>query len=128
MIGMTDEYLRIQKLLFDIYKSSTRIIKRAEFKTEEEFFLPSGEDLRDIVARHLGIIGEATAALLKKHPKFCEAHPEIPLRQARSLRNLLIHEYDGVDWHTIWVVVERDIPNLLEAVTSLLDKDTLDEN
>ena len=124
---MTDGHLRIQKLLFDIHKSSTRIVTRSEGRTEEDFSSPGGEDLRDIVARHLGIVGEASAALLRKHPDFCEAHREIPLRQARGLRNLLVHEYDGVDWHEIWIIAQNDIPKLLKAVTPLLDEDAFDE-
>ena len=38
-----------------------------------------------------------------------------------SARNILIHNYDGVDPEIVWGIVERDIPSLLLAVDRLLD-------
>jgi uncharacterized protein with HEPN domain len=37
-----------------------------------------------------------------------------------SLRNVLIHNYDGADPDMIWANVEQEIPALLEAITRLL--------
>ena len=125
---MTDEHLRIQKLLADIHKSATRIVSRLKDNTEDDFSSPSGEDLRDITARHIGILGEASASLLKKHSEFCESHSEIPFRQARGLRNLLIHNYDGIEWHEVWIITQRDIPELLKAITPYIDEDTLNKD
>ena len=58
---MTDEELRIRKLLSDIHKSATKIVARVAGTSDEDFSGPSGEDLQDIVARRMGIIGEASA-------------------------------------------------------------------
>jgi uncharacterized protein with HEPN domain len=40
-----------------------------------------------------------------------------------SARNILIHNYDGVDAEIVWGIVERDIPPLLAAVRRLLEED-----
>jgi uncharacterized protein with HEPN domain len=37
-----------------------------------------------------------------------------------SLRNILIHNYDGTDPDMIWAIVEQEIPSLLDAITRLL--------
>jgi uncharacterized protein with HEPN domain len=38
-----------------------------------------------------------------------------------SLRNVLIHDYEGTDSDVVWGIVEDHIPRLLAAVASLLD-------
>ncbi|MDL2291458.1 DUF86 domain-containing protein, partial [Desulfovibrio sp. OttesenSCG-928-F20] len=79
--------MRILKLLEDIHTSAIRIHNRLQDQTKETFTHEANSDLQDIVARRLTIIGEAAASLLRKHSQFCEEHPEIPLRQARGMRN-----------------------------------------
>jgi uncharacterized protein with HEPN domain len=73
--------------------------------------------LLDAVCRNLEIIGEAAG---KVGPEFRAAHPEIPWRQMISARNILIHNYDGIDPAIVWGIVERDILSLLAAVRALI--------
>jgi uncharacterized protein with HEPN domain len=40
-----------------------------------------------------------------------------------SARNILIHNYDGVNSEIVWGIVERDIPPLLAAVRHWLEDD-----
>lgn len=108
------------KLLRDINLSARRIIGRLEGVRKIDFSNPDNLDAQDIVARRLSIIGEAAAALLKKHAAFCEMHPEIPLRKARGLRNIIIHDYDGVDWDTVWNTVKHDLPELVEVIAPFI--------
>jgi uncharacterized protein with HEPN domain len=42
-----------------------------------------------------------------------------------DLRNILIHNYDGADPGMVWGIVNREIPQLLTAVTHILDSDRL---
>lgn len=39
-----------------------------------------------------------------------------------GLRNLVIHEYFGVDLKTTWNILANDIPKLKESVTILIKK------
>jgi len=39
-----------------------------------------------------------------------------------SLRNVLIHNYEGADPALVWGIVERDIPPLLESVRGLVGR------
>jgi uncharacterized protein with HEPN domain len=71
----------------------------------------------DAVCRNIEIIGEAAG---KVGPEFREAHPEIPWRQMISARNILIHNYDGIEPAIVWAIVEGSIPTLLHAVLHLL--------
>lgn len=73
----------------------------------------------DAVCRNLEVIGEAAGKL---PPEFRAAHPEIPWRQMISARNILIHNYDGIETAIVWAIVDRDIPALLRAIIPLLSE------
>lgn len=117
---MTQEGQRIVKLLKDIEVSSRRIIEVLRDEDKDSFTRIDNLDSQDIVARRLTIIGEAAAALLKKHEKFCLDNPQIPLREAKGMRNILVHDYDGVDWDTVWNTAQLALPKLIKSIEPLL--------
>ena len=45
------------------------------------------------------------------------AHPEMPWRQIRALRNIIAHSYGSVDAQTAWEIVKDDIPILRDHCT-----------
>lgn len=67
----------------------------------------------DAVERNLQIIGEASNHLPSE---FVIAHPEIPWAQIRGFRNILVHQYFGVDEGTVREVVEKYLPPLAKAL------------
>lgn len=117
---MSDAHVTILKLLSDIHLSAQRILVMLEGESLDSFLNPSSMTLQDAVARRFTIIGEAAAALLRKHPEFCQAHPEIPLRSARGMRNALVHDYDGIDWLIVWKTARRELPSLMDSITPFL--------
>ncbi len=66
----------------------------------------------DAVERNLQIIGQAASHL---PAEVTDAHPEIGWPQIRGFRNILVHQYFGVDVETVRDVIETHLPNL-EAV------------
>ncbi len=72
------------------------------------------EMAEDAIERNLQIIGEAANHL---PPEFVDAHPGIPWPQIRGFRNILVHEYFGVDVATVRDVVEAHLPPLAEALS-----------
>lgn len=73
--------------------------------------------IQDAVIRNLEIIGEAAKRL---DDGYRADHPEIPWRALAGLRDVLIHQYEGVDLEKVWAVVERDLPGLERALVGLL--------
>jgi uncharacterized protein with HEPN domain len=69
------------------------------------------------VLYHIQLIGEAAAQLDKA---FRQAHPEIPWAQIVAMRNVLVHEYFGVDLQEVWRTVERDLPALKNQIEALV--------
>lgn len=117
---MMEQHIRIQRFLSDIYTSSERILIVLENVAEDEFTSDHCINTQDIVARRLTIIGEASAALLRKHSDFCDKHREIPLKQARGMRNVLVHEYNDIDWLAVWNDCHRELPLLIAMIEPLL--------
>jgi len=68
------------------------------------------------VVRSLEIIGEAARQMPRS---FKEKHPEIPWREIASLRNVIAHEYFGLDKTILWDVVQTQIPTLKERFRNL---------
>ena len=64
----------------------------------------------------LEIIGEAANGL---SDGFIMNHPDIPWARIIGLRNLIVHEYFGVDDQTICSIVTINIPQLKQYLSEL---------
>ncbi len=51
--------------------------------------------------------------------EFEAAHPEIPWRYIYSLRNRIVHDYEGVNLQLIWEIIHDDLPDLRELLLKL---------
>ena len=71
------------------------------------------EMAEDAIERNLQIIGEAVNHL---PDEITGAHPESPWPQIRGFRNILVHQYFGVDIDVVRDVVETHLPPLAEAL------------
>ena len=69
------------------------------------------------VIREFEIIGEAVGKL----PMELKAgYKDIPWQDIRDFRNLLAHEYFGVDLEIVWNTIHQDLPLLMEAVKDIV--------
>jgi uncharacterized protein with HEPN domain len=73
--------------------------------------------VQDAVLRNFGVIGEAAKRL---DDAYRAAHPAIPWRALAGLRDVPIHQYEGVDLEKVWAIVEGGLPELREAIAALL--------
>jgi uncharacterized protein with HEPN domain len=69
--------------------------------------------------RQLEIIGEASNRLSEK---LLNSTPSIPWARIIGLRNLVIHEYFGVDDFTIWNVIMINLPVLKSEIEIVLSE------
>lgn len=73
--------------------------------------------IQDGVVRNLEIIGEATKRLSLE---FRGEHPTIPWKQIAGFRDVLIHDYMGVDLDIVWEVIEKDLPKLKKLIIHVI--------
>lgn len=76
--------------------------------------------LQDAVLRRLEIMGEAARRVSQA---FKDAHPDIPWRDLIGTRNILIHQYDRVNFDIIWDTVQNDLPALIDQLAPLVPPD-----
>lgn len=69
------------------------------------------------IVHHLQIIGEAASAL---PDSFREKYPEVPWSKIIGMRNILVHNYFGIDVDVVWAVVVDDIPDLKQKIENAI--------
>lgn len=69
----------------------------------------SNSMMKDACIRQLGIIGEACNRISEE---IKSDNPKIEWRQIIGLRNIVIHQYFGVDDRVIWDILQFELPDL----------------
>jgi uncharacterized protein with HEPN domain len=95
-------------------------IRRIEEDVSEgrERFLRS-HTLQDAVLRNLQTMAESAQRV--SHD-LKEAHPEIEWHRIAAFRNVLVHDYLGIDIERIWQITQGDVPELKQAIMSILNE------
>ena len=84
---------------------------------DKESFLASTL-IQDAVVRNLQILAESTQQLSEQAK---QTQPDIDWYKISGFRNILVHDYLGIDMRTVWNIVEKEIPILKKAINSMLD-------
>lgn len=88
-------------------KADTSGLSKAAFLEDEKTF--------DAVVRNLEVIGEA----VKNLPEDLRAkHSALEWRKMAGLRDILIHEYFGLDAEIVWDIVQNKVPALVTLRSS----------
>ena len=77
---------------------------------------------RAAAERLLEIVGVAAAGL---STELRSRRPDLPLRDAKDMRNLVAHEYHRVDPQLLWEVISRDVPSLAASLSTEIEASTL---
>ncbi len=91
----------------DILDAIARIERYVAGLNFEEFRVD--QKTVDAVVRNLEIIGEAVRRLAADHQNLPVGIPWVDIA---GMRNILIHEYFGVDLSIIWQTISEDLPEL----------------
>ena len=72
---------------------------------------------QDAVIRKLEIVGEAVKHL---SPDLKKQYPNVHWRRIAGLRDVLIHDYMGVDMNAVWDITQKDIPEFKKNIQEML--------
>lgn len=101
-------YLRNIKEAIEAIQDYTKEVSFDDFRVDRMRY--------SAVIREFEIIGEAVGKL---EDRVKERYPEIAWQDIKDFRNLLIHEYFGVDLEIVWTVIQNDLPQLYETIEFL---------
>lgn len=94
------------------------IVKIDEYIRDGKNAFMNSVKTQDAVLRNLHTLSESTqrlsAALKTKYGA-------VDWKAISGFRNVLVHDYLGVDLDRIWDIVEQDLPSLQKAVQEMLD-------
>ena len=75
----------------------------------------------DGILLNLHIIGEAVKALPEN---LRLSYPDVPWRRISGMRDFISHAYFAVDLDIIWDTITRDVPELLERLRQIIEKES----
>ena len=101
--------------LTHILESIDAIEEYLDGVTEEKFH--TSREKQDLIVRRLEIIGEAA----KNIPEdFRKQHDTIPWKKMTGMRDVMIHQYFGINYKIVWDTVTNILPPLRKQIEQLL--------
>jgi len=88
-----------------------------EYTESDQFTFMNSSMVQDAVTRNLQILSESTQ---KISDPLKQQYPDINWRAISGFRNVLVHDYLGLDNQQIWQVIENRLPNLKEQIESII--------
>ena len=103
--------------LHHIFDAILEIENYTKNKSYDDFF--SNSMLQSACVRQLEIIGEAAS---KVSDEIKTKSVKIEWQAIAGLRNILIHEYFGVDLDIVWEIIRTDMPQFKIQIQALLNE------
>jgi len=74
--------------------------------------------LQDAIFRNLQTMAETTQRL---SAELKTTRPDVEWPRIAALRNVLVHDYLGIDLDRVWEIVQNDVPRLKIAIMEMLE-------
>lgn len=104
----------MRERLLDILEAIERIEK---YTIRGRNAFEQDELIQTWIVHHLQIIGEAARAL---PDNIRDKYPDIPWSKIVGMRNILVHNYFGIDVDIVWAVIVNDLPDLKEKTIAIM--------
>jgi len=95
------------------------IARIGEYTKDGKSAFMSDRLIQDAVLRNLHTLTESTQRLSEA---LKARHPEIDWQELAGFRNVLVHDYLGVDTGRVWEIMERQLPDLRRDTEAILQE------
>ena len=113
------EKRNVQLFIQDVFDAIEKINSYISGITNERK-LKSDAKTYDAVIRNFTVIGEAIKNI---YDEVRQNYPDVEWKEIMAMRNLLVHEYWGINEGVVWDAIKKDLPKLKEIVLRI--KNTL---
>lgn len=107
----------VELYLLDIKDSGNAILEYVKDLDFESFMRERKTYMA--VIKEFEIIGEAVSKLPNN---FKKKYKNIRWQDIKDFRNILTHEYFGVDLEIVWKVIKEDLPELMSVINIILNE------
>jgi uncharacterized protein with HEPN domain len=104
--------------LKDILEAIERVRRYTEGMTFDDFC--NDTKTVDAVVRNVTVIGEAARHVAED---VVTSHPDLPWREMRDIRNVVVHEYFGISLPILWETIRSDLPPLTDRLRAILEEE-----
>ncbi|QXP90542.1 HepT-like ribonuclease domain-containing protein [Methylococcus capsulatus] len=108
---------RLPDYLEHIQQAATDACGFVEGLSKDDFL--ADKRTQQAVIMSLIIIGEAATKVMEGHAEFTQAHPEVPWRSMRGMRNRIAHGYFDINLDVVWETVQTALPDLLKQLPAV---------
>lgn len=113
---MSENY-RLPDYLDHIQQAAIDARSFVEGLTKEDFL--ADKRSQQAVIMSFIIIVEAATKVMDGYAKFTQAHPEVPWRSMRNMRNRMAHGYFDINLDVVWETVQEWLPTLLRQLPAV---------
>ncbi len=116
------EQRKDRERLIHILESIDRVLRYTQAKTFDD--LLADDMMYYAVVKNIEMMGEAANMLTSE---FQSAHPQIPWKMVKGMRNYIVHEYFQIDNVVVWDVITKEIVPLREQIEKYLTETDWEE-
>lgn len=106
---------RDQESLIDIASAIRLALRYTDSISRAQ--LEANDEKLSAILYQITIIGEATKRLSQQ---CSQQHSEVPWREMAGMRDVIVHEYDQLDFDVVWDVVKNKLSELLSLIEPLV--------
>jgi uncharacterized protein with HEPN domain len=75
----------------------------------------------DAIVRNFEIIGESSSNIPQE---IKDRYPFVEWRKISDFRNVLVHEYFGINFKIMWDIIKNKLPDLLRDIKTIIDSES----
>lgn len=76
----------------------------------------------DAIVRNFEIIGEAASNI---PTEIRDKYPFVEWRKISDFRNVLAHEYFGINYKIVWDIIKNKLPKLMQDIKTIIESENI---